>query len=86
MLRLNQIFMLIIFCAIIGFSSQYEVFQKQYLISKASEKTSYWTQHFIRRLPKLGINLQEKNVDPVISTIAAAVSYTHLTLPTTPYV
>ena len=71
MLRLNQIFMLIIFCAIIGFSSQYEVFQKQYLISKASEKTSYWTQHFIRRLPKLGINLQEKNVDPVISTIAA---------------
>lgn len=71
MLRLNTIFVLVLFCAIIGFSSQYGVFQKQHLTSKASEKTSYWTQHFIKRLPKLGVNLQDQKEDPVISTIAA---------------
>ena len=70
MIRLNTLFILILLCAIFGFSSQYGTFETQYLATKASAKTSFWTQHFIKRLPKLGVDLQAHDTDPVISTIA----------------
>lgn len=70
MLRLNTIIVLIFFCLIVGFSSQFNTVEMRYLATKSSEKTSYWTQHFIKRLPKLGLNLQDHKIDPIMSTIA----------------
>ena len=68
--RFYQIIIFFFLCAIIGFSSQYRVLETHYLQTKATEKTAFWTEHFIKRLPKLGISLQDHNADPILSTIA----------------
>jgi len=70
MLRLNVICVALFLCVIIGFKSQYKPFETRYLATEASEKTSFWIQHFIKRLPKLGVNLDAHETDPVLSTIA----------------
>ena len=70
MLRLNTIYVLLFLCVIIGFRSQYEPLETRYLAGHASEKTSFWIQHFIKRLPKLGVNLDAPEIDPALSTIA----------------
>ncbi|MEP1443352.1 MAG: hypothetical protein ABJK39_10125, partial [Hyphomicrobiales bacterium] len=70
---MNRLYQIIIFsflCAIIGFSSQYRALETHYLETKATEKTAYWIKHFIKRMPKLGISLQDQNADPILSTIA----------------
>ncbi|MEP3232277.1 MAG: VanZ family protein [Hyphomicrobiales bacterium] len=68
--RLNTLFLIMLLGAIFGFSSQYASFETRYLATKASAKTSFWTQHFIKRLPKLGVDLQAHETDPVITAIA----------------
>ena len=70
MLRLNTIFILLFFCVIIVFRSQYNPLETRYLTTEASEKTSFWIEHFIKRLPKLGVDLNVQSTDPVLSTIA----------------
>ena len=70
MLRLNTIYVLLFFCVIIVFRSQYGPVETRYLTSEASAKTSFWVEHFIKRLPKLGVDLHAQATDPVISAIA----------------
>ena len=70
MLRSNTIYALLCLCVIIGFKFQYETLETRYLTTAASEKTSFWIQHFIKRLPKLGVNFDTRETDPVLSTIA----------------
>ena len=70
MLRLNTLFVLLCLCALIGFRVQYEPLETKYLATEASAKTSFWVQHLIKRLPKLGINYDARETDPALSTIA----------------
>ena len=70
MLRLNTICILLFFCVIIVFRSQYNPVESRYLAAEASKKTSFWVEHFIKRLPKLGVDLNVQSTDPVLSTIA----------------
>ena len=70
MRRLNTICVLLFLCVIIGFKSQYEPLETRYLAMEASEKTSFWIQHFIKRLPKLGVNLDTPETDPALTSIA----------------
>jgi len=70
MLRLNTLYVLLCLCALIGFRVQYEPLETKYLATEASAKTSFWVQHLIKRLPKLGVNYDARETDPALSTIA----------------
>lgn len=75
MMKINKIHVVLIFFTTlitvsIGLKYLQNYYVTHYYETKASEKTTLWINHFMKRLPKLGLNLEAFRADPVISTIA----------------